>query len=108
MKSFELKGNQWFLNGDITFKEILSVHEQAQSYAWKDSVVLNLKGVEELDTSLLSFILEQRRQAKKFGKVLTGSKSTTKLNIAVKALWHRAIYLVRTTFYPHLLLYLKI
>ena len=70
MKSFELKGNQWFLNGDITFKEILSVHEQAQSYAWKDSVVLNLKGVEELDTSLLSFILEQRRQAKKFGKVL--------------------------------------
>ena len=70
MKSFELKGNQWFLNGDITFKEILSVHEQAESYAWKDSVVLNLKGVEELDTSLLSFILEQRRQAKKFGKVL--------------------------------------
>ena len=71
MKSFELTGNQWFLNGDITFKEILSVHEQAQSYVWKDSVVLNLKGVEELDTSLLSFILEQRRQAKKFGKVLT-------------------------------------
>ena len=68
MQSIELKNNLWFLNGDITFKEILSVHDQVQNYGWKDSVSIDLTGVKELDTSLLSFILEQRRQAKKFGK----------------------------------------
>ncbi len=68
MQSIELKNNLWFLNGDITFKEILSVHDQVQNYGRKDSVFIDLTGVKELDTSLLSFILEQRRQAKKFGK----------------------------------------
>ena len=68
MQSIELKNNLWFLNGDITFKEILSVHDQVQNYGLKDSVFIDLTGVKELDTSLLSFILEQRRQAKKFGK----------------------------------------
>lgn len=84
MQSIELKNNLWFLNGDITFKEILSVHDQVQNYGWKDSVFIDLTGVKELDTSLLSFILEQRRQAKKFGKEVIVQNQPSSLKTLAK------------------------
>ena len=45
MKSFELKGNQWFLNGDITFKEaardILSDYKQRGSEFKSDPIKIS-------------------------------------------------------------------
>ena len=68
MSSIQLDEKIWFLKGNITFKEIVNVLDQVNQYDWKESIVLDLSEIKEIDTSLISFILEQKRQAKKFGK----------------------------------------
>ena len=68
MTSIELQDNKWLLKGNITFKEILSILDQVNQYDWNESITLDLSQVNEIDTTLIGFILEQKRQAKKFGK----------------------------------------
>ena len=68
MTSIELQDKKWLLKGNITFKEILLILDQVNQYGWEESVTLDLSDVKEIDTTLISFILEQKRQAKKFGK----------------------------------------
>ena len=68
MSSIQLDEKIWFLKGNITFKEIVNVLGQVNQYDWKESIILDLNEIKEIDTSLISFILEQKRQAKKFGK----------------------------------------
>tara|TARA_B100000035_G_scaffold24868_2_gene19554 strand:+ start:43400 stop:43678 length:279 start_codon:yes stop_codon:yes gene_type:complete len=68
MATIELNHKKWFLKGNITFKEILSILDQVNQYDWKESITLDLSDVIEIDTTLITFILEQKRQAKKFGK----------------------------------------
>tara|TARA_B100001059_G_scaffold113471_1_gene113652 strand:- start:1949 stop:2227 length:279 start_codon:yes stop_codon:yes gene_type:complete len=68
MTSIEFKDNKWLLKGNITFKEILSILDQVNQYDWKESIILDLSSVKEIDTTIISFIFEQKRQARKFGK----------------------------------------
>ena len=68
MTSIELQDKKWLLKGNITFKEILPILDQVNQYDWKESITLDLSQVNEIDTTIISFILEQNRQAKKFGK----------------------------------------
>ena len=68
MTSIELQDKRWLLKGNITFKEILPILDQVNQYDWKESIILDLSQVNEIDTTIISFILEQKRQAKKFGK----------------------------------------
>ena len=65
MSSIQLDEKIWFLKGNITFKEIVNVLDQVNQYDWKESILLDLSEIKEIDTSLISFILEQKRQAKK-------------------------------------------
>ena len=68
MTSIELQDKRWLLKGNITFKEILPILDQVNHYDWKESIILDLSQVNEIDTTIISFILEQKRQAKKLGK----------------------------------------
>ena len=68
MTSIELHDKKWLLKGNITFKEILLILDQVNQYGWEESIILDLSSVKEIDTTLVSFILEQKRQAKKLGK----------------------------------------
>ena len=69
MTSIEFQDKKWLLKGNVTFKEIVSILDQVNQNNWKESVTLDMSFVKEIDTTLISFILEQKRQAKKFGKV---------------------------------------
>jgi phospholipid transport system transporter-binding protein len=79
MTSIELHDKKWLLKGNITFKEILLILDQVNQYGWEESIILDLSSVKEIDTTLVSFILEQKRQAKKFGKELNLENSPESL-----------------------------
>ncbi len=70
MSSIILNDHNWSLKGNITFKEITTILEQVNHYDWERSITIDFSGVKEIDTTLISFILEQKRQAKKFGQVI--------------------------------------
>lgn len=70
MSSIILNDHNWILKGNITFKEITTILEQVNHYDWERSITLDFSDVKEIDTTLISFILEQKRQAKKFGQVI--------------------------------------
>lgn len=84
MSSIEFTNKKWALKGNITFSEILLLLEKVNHYDWSESIELDLSDVKEIDTVLISFILEQKRQAKKFNKEFIVSNSPETLKSLLK------------------------
>ena len=70
MNSIEFQNNNWIMKGDITLIQAPSIMKLTIGYEWKNSVLIDLIQVEEVDTSLLGLIFEWKRQAKKYNKTV--------------------------------------
>ena len=64
----EFKNSNWIMKGDITLTQVPSIMKLTLDYEWNDSILIDLKQVKEVDTSLLGLIFEWKRQAKKYNK----------------------------------------
>ena len=64
----EFKNSNWIVKGDITLTQVPSIMKLTLDYEWNDSILIDLKQVKEVDTSLLGLIFEWKRQAKKYNK----------------------------------------
>ena len=70
MQTIELENNIWMLKGPITFDKIPTLIKLINNYQWKNSMIVDLSRVEDVDTSLLGILFEWKRQAKKNGYFL--------------------------------------
>ena len=64
----EFENSNWIVKGDITLTQVPSIMKLTLDYEWNDSILIDLKQVKEVDTSLLGLIFEWKRQAKKYNK----------------------------------------
>ena len=64
----EFENSNWIMKGDITLTQVPSIMKLTLDYEWNDSILIDLKQVKEVDTSLLGLIFEWKRQAKKYNK----------------------------------------
>ena len=69
MNPIEFQNNNWIMKGDITLNQVPSIIKLTIGYEWKNSVLIDLIEVEEVDTSLLGLIFEWKRQAKNITKL---------------------------------------
>ncbi len=79
MDSIEFQNRNWIMKGDITLTQAPSIMKLTIDYEWKNSVLIDLIQVEEVDTSLLGLIFEWKRQAKKYNR--TVNIKNTPLNL---------------------------
>ena len=84
MNPIEFQNNNWVMKGDITLTQVPSIIKLTIGYEWKNSVLIDLIQVKEVDTSLLGLIFEWKRQAKKHKKTLSIKNSPANLKILAK------------------------
>ena len=84
MNAIEFQNSNWIMKGDITLKQAPSIMKLTLGYEWKNSVLIDLIQVKEVDTSLLGLIFEWKRQAKKYKKTLSIKNSPANLKILAK------------------------
>jgi len=68
MEPIEFRDNSWFMKGNITLVQVPSILKLTIDYKWRESILIDLKQVGEVDTSLIGLIFEWKRQAKKYKK----------------------------------------
>ena len=68
MEPIEFRDNSWFMKGNITLTQVPSILKLTIDYKWRDSILIDLKQVGEVDTSLIGLIFEWKKQAKKYKK----------------------------------------
>ena len=68
MEPIEFKDNSWLMKGNITLTQVPSILKLTLDYKWRESILIDLKQVGEVDTSLIGLIFEWKRQAKKYKK----------------------------------------
>ena len=71
----EISQNTWMFNGDYTFAEIPNHINQLNKIVIKQPITLNFSKLQNIDTSLLSFIFEIKRKAN------LSNQSVTLINI---------------------------
>ena len=84
MNPIEFQNSHWIMKGNITLTQVPSIMKLTISYEWKNSVLIDLIQVKEVDTSLLGLIFEWKRQAKKYKKTLSIKNSPANLKILAK------------------------
>ncbi|MDA9210659.1 STAS domain-containing protein [Methylophilaceae bacterium] len=84
MNSIEFQNTNWIMKGDITLIQAPSIMELTIGYEWKNSVLIDLIQVEEVDTSLLGLIFEWKRQAKKYNKTVRIKNTPSNLESLAK------------------------
>ena len=84
MNSIEFQNTNWIMKGDITLIQAPSIMELTIGYKWKNSVLIDLIQVEEVDTSLLGLIFEWKRQAKKYNKTVRIKNTPSNLESLAK------------------------
>ena len=80
MDLIEFHSNNWLINGDVTLIQAPDFMKLTADYEWKNSILIDLIEVKEVDTSLLGLIFEWKRQAKKYNK--TVNVKNTPANLA--------------------------
>lgn len=68
MEPIEFKDNTWLMKGNITLTQVPSILKLTLDYKWRESILIDLKQVGEVDTSLIGLIFEWKKQAKKYKK----------------------------------------
>ena len=68
MERIEFRDNSWFMKGNITLTQVPSILKLTIDYKWRNSILIDLKQVGEVDTSLIGLIFEWKKQAKKYKK----------------------------------------
>ena len=68
MEPIEFRDNSWFMKGNITLTQVPSILKLTIDYKWRNSILIDLKQVGEVDTSLIGLIFEWKKQAKKYKK----------------------------------------
>jgi len=84
MNAIEFQNSNWIMKGDITLKQAPSIMKLTLGYEWKNSVLIDLIQVKEVDTSLLGLIFEWKRQAKKYNKTVSIKNTPTNLKSLAK------------------------
>ena len=84
MNSIEFHNNNWVMKGDITLTQAPSIMKLTISYEWKNSVLIDLIQVKEVDTSLLGLIFEWKRQAKKYNRTVSIKNTPANLESLAK------------------------
>jgi len=84
MNPIEFQNSHWIMKGNITLTQVPSIMKLTLGYEWKNSVLIDLIQVKEVDTSLLGLIFEWKRQAKKYKKTLSIKNSPANLKILAK------------------------
>ena len=84
MNPIEFQNNNWIMKGDITLNQVPSIIKLTIGYEWKNSVLIDLIEVEEVDTSLLGLIFEWKRQAKKYNKTVSIKNTPANLESLAK------------------------
>ena len=84
MNPIEFQNSLWIMKGNITLTQVPSIMKLTLGYEWKNSVLIDLIQVKEVDTSLLGLIFEWKRQAKKYKKTLSIKNSPANLKILAK------------------------
>ena len=84
MSSIEFKNTNWIMKGDITLTQAPSIMKLTIDFEWKDSVVIDLIQVREVDTSLLALIFEWKRQAKKYKRTVSIKNTPVNLESLAK------------------------
>ena len=84
MNPIEFQNSHWIMKGNITLTQVPSIMKLTLGYEWKNSVLIDLIQVKEVDTSLLGLIFEWNRQAKKYKKTLSIKNSPANLKILAK------------------------
>lgn len=85
----EISQNTWMFNGDYTFAEIPNHINQLNKIAIKQPITLNFSKLQNIDTSLLSFIFEIKRKAN------LSNQSVTLINIPKNLLNLASLYEVK-------------
>ena len=80
----EFKNSNWIVKGDITLTQVPSIMKLTLDYEWNDSILIDLKQVKEVDTSLLGLIFEWKRQAKKYNKTVSIKNTPANLESLAK------------------------
>ena len=68
MDPIEFKNDSWIMKGDITLTQVPNILKLTSDYNWRNSVLIDLIQVEEVDTSLIGLIFNWKKQAKKYNK----------------------------------------
>ena len=84
MSSIEFKNTNWIMKGDITLTQVPSIMKLTTDFEWKNSVLIDLIQVKEVDTSLLGLIFEWKRQAKKYNKTVSIKNTPANLESLAK------------------------
>jgi ABC-type transporter Mla MlaB component len=84
VSSIEFKNTNWIMKGDITLTQAPSIMKLTIDFEWKDSVVIDLIQVREVDTSLLALIFEWKRQAKKYKRTVSIKNTPVNLGSLAK------------------------
>ena len=84
MNPIEFQNSNWIMKGDITLTQAPSIMKLTIGYEWKNSVLIDLIQVKEVDTSLLGLIFEWKRQAKKYNKTVSIKNTPTNLKSLAK------------------------
>ena len=84
MNPIEFQNSNWVMKGDITLSLVPSIIKLTIGYEWKNSVLIDLIQVKEVDTSLLGLIFEWKRQAKKYNKTVSIKNTPTNLKSLAK------------------------
>ena len=84
MSSIEFKNTNWIMKGDITLTQAPSIMKLTTDFEWKNSVVIDLIKVREVDTSLLALIFEWKRQAKKYKRTVSIKNTPVNLGSLAK------------------------
>ena len=84
MNAIEFQNSNWIMKGDITLKQAPSIMKLTLGYEWKNSVLIDLIQVKEVDTSLLGLIFEWKRQAKKYNRTVSIKNTPANLESLAK------------------------
>ena len=84
MNPIEFQNSNWVMKGDITLTQVPSIIKLTIGYEWKNSVLIDLIQVKEVDTSLLGLIFEWKRQAKKYNRTVSIKNTPANLESLAK------------------------
>jgi len=84
LSSIEFQNSNWIMKGDITLTQAPSIMKLTNDYEWKNSILIDLIQVKEVDTSFLGLIFEWKRQAKKYNRTVSIKNTPANLESLAK------------------------
>lgn len=62
--------NRWALTGDVVINTVSEILKASQAFTIADNTTVDFAGVEDIDTTAVSLILEWKRRAAREGQLL--------------------------------------